>query len=76
MSQQFYILQKLPAVLKEIREERHYSLRDVAAKAGISHQIIHYIESGHSRPTIYTLMKLADCYNVSVDDIIRRCQNE
>lgn len=73
---QFYILQKLPAVLKEIREEHNYSLRYVAAKAGISHQSIHYIESGHSRPTIHTLMKLADCYGITVDELIKRCQNE
>lgn len=73
---QFYILQKLPAVLKNIREERHYSLRDVAAKSGISHQSIHYIENGQAIPTVKMLIKIADCYGTTVDDILKRCQNE
>lgn len=76
MSQQFYILQKLPAVLKEIREEHHYSLRDVAAKAGISHQSIRYIENGQAVPTVKMLIKIAECYGISVDELLKRCQNE
>lgn len=73
---QFYILQKLPAVLKEIREEHNYSLRYVAAKAGISHQSIHYIENGQAIPTVKMLIKISECYGISVDELLKRCQNE
>lgn len=73
---QFYILNKLPAVLKKIREERKYSLRDVAAKAEISHQTIHYIENGQAIPTIKMLINIAECYGISVDELLKRCQNE
>lgn len=76
MSQQFYILQRLPAVLKGIREEHKYSLRDVAVKAGISHQAIHYIENGQAIPTIKMLIKIAECYAISVDELLKRCQYE
>lgn len=73
---QFYILNNLPAVLKKIREERKYSLRDVAAKSGISHQSIHYIENGQAVPTVKMLIKIAECYGVSIDELLQRCQNE
>lgn len=73
---QFYILNNLPAVLKGIREEHKYSLRDVAAKSGISHQSIHYIENGQAIPTIKMLINIAECYGVSIDELLKRCQNE
>ena len=58
--------------LKELRMRLALSQREVAANLGISQNALHYYETGRSEPGIDTLIKLADFYNVSLDELVGR----
>jgi transcriptional regulator with XRE-family HTH domain len=58
--------------LKNLREQRKLSLRDVAAKTGMSYSYLTQIEHGRRRPPGADLLKkLAPVYGVSVRDLLK-----
>jgi transcriptional regulator with XRE-family HTH domain len=57
--------------LKKLRVKKGYSLEKVARLADLSLNTVIRIESGvNKNPTIDTLTKLANAFEVSVDDLI------
>jgi transcriptional regulator with XRE-family HTH domain len=52
--------------VRELRERRHYTLHDMAAKTGFTKDILSQIEQGEFIPPIATLMKLANAFGVSM----------
>ena len=52
--------------LKEIRQEKKLSQKDLAKKLNISQQAISLYEKGGREPKLETWQKLADFFNVSV----------
>lgn len=57
--------------LKELREERGVSQRELAKTIGISKGAVYYYESGRT-PDIVTLEKIADYFSVSTDYLLGR----
>ncbi|MBS9336445.1 helix-turn-helix domain-containing protein [Fructobacillus papyrifericola] len=59
--------------IKEIRESKHVSVRQVAIKADMSHSYLSTIENGRRStiPSKKTLLKIAHGLNVSQDDIFK-----
>ena len=56
--------------LKELRGDR--SLRQVARDSGVSDPFLSQIEKGQRNPGLRILRKLADFYDVSLNDLLRR----
>ncbi len=56
--------------LKELRESRGLSLKQVGAETGVSSSFIWMIETGRNEPTVGRLVTLADFYEVGLDDVI------
>jgi len=56
--------------LRELRRERHLTLRDLEAISGVDHSSIGKIENGEHLPNLGTLLKLAKALEVSLDDLI------
>ncbi len=54
--------------VKKIREEQGLSLRELAARSGITKTTILGIEHGRHSPTVDTLQRLADAMGVEVVD--------
>lgn len=54
----------LGARIKKLREERGYSLRELAAIADIEHPMLHGIEGGEWDLRISSLMKIARALDV------------
>ncbi len=52
--------------VRELREQNHYTLEDLALKTGIERQMLAKIEAHEFIPPIGTLIKLAGVLNVSV----------
>jgi transcriptional regulator with XRE-family HTH domain len=50
--------------LKEMREDRAYSMRDLAELAGVHYNTIHRIEHGQGSVHPRTLRKLAEAFGV------------
>lgn len=58
--------------LKEFRKKIGLSQDDIAKKIGVHNTTYGNWELGKTEPTIDTLIKLADFYNVTVDELIGR----
>jgi len=58
--------------LKELREKLKISQRQLAIKLNVSPQNLNRYETGINEPNIQTLCKLADFFNVSIDELVER----
>lgn len=56
--------------IRELREERNYTLSDLAERAGLSVSYLSEIERGAKRPSIKTLDKISNALNVSRNMLI------
>ena len=56
--------------IRSLREERGFSLTELADKAGISKSTLSLIESGKANPTISTIWAIADALGVSFGSLI------
>ena len=63
-------LYNLSKNLKELREQYGYTLKYVAEFLGIAYQSYHAYERGITVPTLQNFIKLAELYDVSLDDLI------
>jgi len=61
--------------LKELRKKAGWSQQKLAEKAGLSYNAITKIEQGAAKqPTIQTIMKIADAFGVSLDEVVGRTE--
>lgn len=59
--------------LREFRESQGLTMAQLAKETGVSSGMISDIENGNSKnPTIWTVLKLADFFNVPVEQLIER----
>lgn len=56
--------------LKEIRTKQGFTQTEVAKKLGIAQVTYCNYENGNREPDISTLIKLADLFNVTIDELI------
>lgn len=63
---------RLPDHLKELREQRGWSLRELAEKSGLSNGYISLLENGRvESPSVTVLGKLAKAFAVPLDELLR-----
>jgi len=61
--------------LKELRKKAGWSQQKLAEKAGLSYNVITKIEQGAAKnPNIQTMIKLADAFQISIDELLGRNQ--
>ena len=59
--------------LKELRKKAGWSQQKLAEKAGLSYNAITKIEQGIAKqPTIQTMIKIADAFGISLDELVGR----
>lgn len=58
--------------LAEIRKNHSYKQTDLASKLNVSQQVISNIERGVTAPDIEQLKKIADIYQISLDQLVGR----
>jgi DNA-binding XRE family transcriptional regulator len=56
--------------LKEWRERRLLTLRELGARSGVQFHTIHAIEVGKQEPRISTLRKLVEALEISVEEVL------
>lgn len=59
-------------LLRKERVSRGMSMTEVADQAGLSRQMISYIEQGMRNPTLDTLLRIAGALNVDLSGLIKR----
>ena len=52
------------------REQQNMTGEELAKKSGVSTSMIYYIESGRKKPSVLTLIALADSLLCTVDDLV------
>ncbi len=57
--------------IREVRERKHLTMREVAEKAGVSESLISQIERNRISPAIDTLLKIIDILEIDLDFIFR-----
>ena len=57
---------KIGSKVRELRQKKHYTLQDVAAKTGLSKPLLSQIENDHVVPPVATLLKLARAFDVGL----------
>jgi len=66
------ICSEVAKLLKAEREKRRLSMTTVAAKAGLSQQMVSYVERGFRNPTLDTLLRIAGALDIDLAKIIAR----
>ncbi len=61
---------KFKDVLKELRTERNLGQVELAKAIGVSKGVISLWENGLREPTMYSLISLAEFFNVSIDELV------
>jgi transcriptional regulator with XRE-family HTH domain len=66
------ICSEVARLLKAEREKRQLSMTAVAAKAGLSQQMISYVERGRRNPTLETLLRITEALDIDLAKLIIR----
>ncbi len=56
--------------LKELRQEKNLGQVELAKAIGVSKGVISLWENGLREPTMYSLIKLANFFNISIDELV------
>ncbi|MDA7645136.1 helix-turn-helix domain-containing protein [bacterium] len=67
---------RVAELLREERSRGGLSMTDVAAKAGLSQQMVSYVERGLRTPSLDTLVRMADAVGCDLPDILTRARSE
>ncbi|MGA0617071.1 helix-turn-helix domain-containing protein [Paracoccus sp. KR1-242] len=65
---------RIGARIRAERESRHWSLTDLAERAGVSRAMIHKVERGTSSPTANLLGKLSGAFGLSMSALLARAE--
>jgi transcriptional regulator with XRE-family HTH domain len=70
------ICSEVAKVLKAQRERRQLSMTALAAKAGLSQQMISYVERGTRNPTLETLLRITQALDIPLGPIIAKAEKK
>ena len=58
--------------LKVLRAERSWSQQDLAERRGVSRQSVNAIETGKYDPSLPLAFRIADLFEMTIEDVFRR----
>jgi transcriptional regulator with XRE-family HTH domain len=70
------ICTEVAKALKAQRERRQLSMTALAAKAGLSQQMISFVERGTRNPTLETLVRMSQALDVPLGKIITKAERK
>ena len=56
--------------MKQLRKSKHISQAVIAELLGVSQRTISHYENGTCQPNIESLCKLADIFEITIDDLV------
>ena len=59
-------------IFKAEREKRRLSMTALAAKAGLSQQMVSYVERGIRNPTLETLLRISEALEIDLAKVLAR----
>ena len=65
-------MQRLGQKIRTLRKQRGMTLKELALALGFtSHSYVSEIETGKKKPSTEMIIRIADLFNVSVDQLVR-----
>lgn len=64
-------MHQFPQKLRTLRERHGMTQRDLAKALGLTQGYIYFLENGQRRPNVDLLIKLANLFNVTLDQLAR-----
>lgn len=58
--------------LRELRVNRQYTQNELSKKLNLSRTAISNYEKGTIQPSIETIIKISEIFNVSLDDLLKK----
>jgi len=65
------ISSEVARLVREERVKRNLSLNVLAKRAGLSRQMVSYVEQEERNPSLETLLRIADILEIPLDTLIR-----
>lgn len=62
-------------LLQTERERQELAMLTVAERSGLSQQMVSYVERGMRRPTLETVLRMADALGVDLAELLRQAQS-
>ena len=62
-------------ILKELREKKNYTQEELGAMLNLTKNAISHYENNANQPSLDTIIKLADIFDVSIDYLLGRSPN-
>lgn len=69
-------LPRLGGSLRELRDQRGWSRKDLAERSGLSYPYVSQLENGDREPSVDTLTKLAETFGLAVDALLAPATNQ
>ena len=66
------VCSRVVRILREEREKRGLSMNVVAERAGLSQQMVSYVEREMRNPTLETLLRIARAMGIDFAEVMRR----
>lgn len=63
-------------ILQKERAERNLTLAAVAAKAGLSYQMVRFVETQKRNPTLDTLLRICTAMGIDFEVVFKRAKRE
>jgi transcriptional regulator with XRE-family HTH domain len=70
------VCSRVAKILHQEREKRGLSMNAVAERAGLSQQMVSYVEREMRNPTLETLLRIAAALEVDFATVMRRASKE
>lgn len=68
------ICSRVAQILRQERERRGLSMNLVAERAGLSQQMVSYVERGMRNPTLETLLRIAAAMEIDLARVLKQAQ--
>lgn len=68
------ICSQVARLLREERQRQNLSLKTLAELAGLSRQMVSYVEQEERNPTLDTLLRISTALGVKLEELIKRAR--
>jgi transcriptional regulator with XRE-family HTH domain len=69
------VCSRVAQILRKEREKRGLSMNAVAERAGLSQQMVSYVERGMRNPTLETLLRIAAAIEIDFVQVMRQAMH-
>lgn len=70
------VCSRVARILRHEREKRGLSMNRVAERAGLSQQMVSYVERGMRNPTLETLLRIAAAMEINLAEVLGQAMKE